>query len=230
MSTSSNTSDQQHRVEENQGLVYSLAQSVHKKLPGQFGLDDLIAYGQIGLAQAAKTYDDSKGAAFSTFAYYRIRGAIYDGVSKMSWTSYAAQAQAKYQQHANDVMQAGVEDSPKTDKPEEADARWLGTVTQRLGIVYLASHSASETDAMMQVADEHTKSPAEATESKEVHQTLRQKVDCLPDDERKLIQFTYYEGLSLKEAGEKLGKSKSWASRLHQKILDRLAHEMRTSQ
>jgi lipid A ethanolaminephosphotransferase len=44
----------QSRIEENQGMVISLAKSIHRKLPAQFGMEDLVAYGQLGLAEAAK--------------------------------------------------------------------------------------------------------------------------------------------------------------------------------
>jgi RNA polymerase sigma factor for flagellar operon FliA len=37
----------------------------------------------------------------------------------------------------------------------------------------------------------------------------------------------YFEGYTLQDAGDLLGISKSWASRLHAKILESLATEMR---
>ena len=65
----------------------SLASRIHHKLPPYVDLEDLVAYGQMGLAEAARDFDPARGTQFSTFAYYRIRGAIYDGLAKMSWFS-----------------------------------------------------------------------------------------------------------------------------------------------
>ena len=79
------TPPQQQLIESCQGLVRSLAWKIHQKLPRGVDLDDLIAYGQIGLAQAARDFDVSRGGQFSTFAWYRTRGAILDGLAQMSW-------------------------------------------------------------------------------------------------------------------------------------------------
>ena len=74
-------------IEECQGLVRLLASRIHRKLPSHVELGDLEAYGQVGLLEAARDFDPTRGGRFSTFAYYRIRGAIYDGLAKMSWFS-----------------------------------------------------------------------------------------------------------------------------------------------
>jgi DNA-directed RNA polymerase specialized sigma subunit len=34
----------------------------------------------VGLAEAARQFDPSRGGQFTTYAYYRIRGAILDGL------------------------------------------------------------------------------------------------------------------------------------------------------
>ena len=46
---------------------------------------------------------------------------------------------------------------------------------------------------------------------------------------RQLVQATYFEGCTLKEAGERLGISKAWASRLHARALDQLARALKRS-
>ena len=66
-------------IDEGQALVKSLAARIHRNLPVHVDFDDLISYGQIGLAEAAQDFDAEQGTRFTTFAYYRIRGAILDG-------------------------------------------------------------------------------------------------------------------------------------------------------
>ena len=53
MKTADKTTDQ--LVQEGQPLVYSLAATIHRKIPVRVDLDDLIAYGEVGLAEAART-------------------------------------------------------------------------------------------------------------------------------------------------------------------------------
>ncbi|MGV2335702.1 MAG UNVERIFIED_CONTAM: hypothetical protein LVR18_16830 [Planctomycetaceae bacterium] len=58
-----------------QGLVRTIAWRVHQRLPKTVDLDDLIGYGQVGLAEAARDFDETKGSQFVTYAWYRVRGA-----------------------------------------------------------------------------------------------------------------------------------------------------------
>src|SRR5687768_3456304 len=125
-------------IEQGQALVRSLAFSVSRNIPVPADLDDLISYGQIGLAEAAREYDPSHGAQFTTFAYYRIRGAIYDGVSKMSWTSRARYNRYRYERMANEALQAEKAEAPNADSMAE-QARWLRNVSEKLAVIYLAS-------------------------------------------------------------------------------------------
>ncbi len=217
----------EQRIQENQGLVVSLAKSIHRKLPPQIGMDDLIAYGQLGLAEAAQSFQDDKGASFSTFAYYRIRGAIYDGISKMSWNSHAARMQNRYQKMAADTLQAGAAEGDPAKATAEENAKWLGSITEKLAIVYLASHGEETQHAFQAVADARAEKPDDQLENEEIQRLLKKLLKTLAPQEQDLIRMTYYEGLSLKEAADKLGKSKSWASRLHQAILERLARALR---
>ncbi len=83
----------------------SLARArIHRSVPVRVDLEDLIAYGELGLAQAARDFDPSRDCRFVTFAYYRVQGAIYDGLAKMTWTSRSRYKRLRYQQLANDVL------------------------------------------------------------------------------------------------------------------------------
>lgn len=213
-------------VEEGQGLVRSLAMEVHRSLPVRMDLDDLIAYGQVGLTEAAQRYDASSNTRFTTFAYYRIRGAIYDGVSKMNWTSRARIRRMRFQRMADEVLENEACESPEAGPPRE-DAAWLGRVTERLAIVYLATGEDDRSEASLAETPDLRESPSRVVADRELQQTLRKLVDRLPPDARRLIINIYFEGHTLTEAADRSGISKSWASRLHAKSLDQLAKALR---
>ncbi|WP_158222660.1 sigma-70 family RNA polymerase sigma factor [Rhodopirellula sp. MGV] len=219
-------------IAEAQGLVRSLAMRVHRSLPIPMDLDDLIAYGQLGLAEAAQKYDPAEGVRFTTFAYYRVRGAIYDGVSKMNWTSRARLRRARFREMADDVLQsdASATADGESDSPGESDAEWLGRMTERLAIVYLASGDEnSDTSGVLSEAPDRHEIPSKVVANREMQTTLRRLVEQLPADARRLITSIYFEGFSLTEAAERVGISKSWASRIHAKGLDQLAQSLRRS-
>ncbi|RIK83337.1 MAG: hypothetical protein DCC68_04235 [Planctomycetota bacterium] len=217
----------QQLITDNQGLVRSLAKRIHRTLPSYVEMDDLVAYGQMGLAEAAKAFDASRGHQFSTFAYYRIRGAIYDGLGKMNWFNRAQYEQAREQALASDVLatEADAQSEP-TDSVRE-EVRWLKRATSTLGVVYLMAQSSEEENAAANVVDEKAEAPPEVMARRELHEKLHALVDSLAPEAATLIKAIYFEGLTIQDAGERIGVSKAWASRLHAKTLEQLARALR---
>ena len=222
--------DQTTLIQQGQGLVRSIALTVYRKVPIRTDLDDLIAYGQLGLAEAAQAFNPDAGVRFTTFAYYRIRGAIYDGVAKMTWTSRGRLRRLRFQQMADAVLEREPSDPSENAATPEQDAAWLGRVTERLAVVFLASgDDDSVSNSLMQAQDQH-ETPYKTVASRELQQKLRSLVDQLPIDARRLIISIYFDGFTLTEAAERSGISKSWASRLHAKSLDQLANSLRAAE
>ncbi len=230
------TKTTQELISSCQGLVRSLAWKIHCKLPKNVDLDDLVSYGQVGLAEAARDYQEGRGQ-FTTFAYHRVRGAILDGLAKMRWFSRADYARGKYEQMAHAVVHpdedqaataaAGLESAGVESAGLEDDVRWLRNVGGALATVYLFCRCKDErSDEGGAVEDDSAASPPAVLLKREVHEKLHQLVNSLPRDAAALIRAAYFEGLSLKEAGERIGISKAWASRLHAKTLGQLARQL----
>jgi len=214
-------------IEECQGLVRSLAVRMHRKLPPHIELEDLVAYGQVGLAEAARDFDATRGNRFSTFAYYRIRGAICDGMAKMSWFSRVQYNRLRYEQMAGEVLRQEAEESGHAPPDAESGMRWFRDLGHSLAVVYLATQPELKSQRGENLTDPSEPSPSDAAIASEVRQRLHELIDALPVDAGSLIRSTYFEGMNLQEAGHKLGISKSWASRLHAKTLKRLARDLR---
>jgi RNA polymerase sigma factor for flagellar operon FliA len=225
MSTAAKTTDQ--LIDECQGLVKSLAWKARTGLPHSVDIDDLIGYGQVGLSEAAKAYDPSRGVKFSTFAYYRVRGAIFDGLTMMSWFRRSPSRDVKFDQMANEVLEEQSAEAGQSEATSlRADARWLKELSASLAVVYLAGDR-PDGQSDMQVVDQSMPTPQSEVSQDEVHLRLASLVDSLSGQEGALIRAAYYEGLSLTDAARRIGVSKSWASRLHAQTLKRLAHSLR---
>jgi RNA polymerase sigma factor for flagellar operon FliA len=66
-------------------LVKSIAGDIRARPLGRgMELEDLVAYGAIGLVEAATRFED-RGVPFSAFARRRIYGAIIDGIRTQHW-------------------------------------------------------------------------------------------------------------------------------------------------
>lgn len=225
MTATSDVSEQ--RIQTHQGLVRSLAAKIHKTSAPNVDLDDLVGYGQIGLVQADRDFDADRGAQFATYAYYRVRGAIYDGLSKMSWTSRSRYNRIRYEQLANETLQAQAQAATGSSSDSLAeDLRWLSDTSGQLAVVCLAT-GAGETDAAAQLADPGAGTPAAAAASHELEEKVRSLIESLPTTLGVLVRLVYFEGHTLQDAATSLGMSKSWASRLHTKALQQLAFQLK---
>ena len=63
-------------------LARRAAGRIYPRVRGLVGFDELCALANAGLAEAAERYDPARGATFATFAWYRIQGAIVDGLRR----------------------------------------------------------------------------------------------------------------------------------------------------
>jgi RNA polymerase sigma factor for flagellar operon FliA len=76
-------------------LVERIVRRLQRELDLSCDTDDLRGWGQQGLLEAKQRFDPARGVRFSTFAYYRIRGAVLDGVRKQGWLSRRAHAKVR---------------------------------------------------------------------------------------------------------------------------------------
>src|SRR5580698_2572320 len=77
-------------------VVYSIAHATRLSSLGR-GVEraDLIAYGSLGLVEAADRFDTSRGVPFVAFARHRISGAILDGIRTQHWLGRRAYERLK---------------------------------------------------------------------------------------------------------------------------------------
>jgi RNA polymerase sigma factor FliA len=214
--------------DQGQALVRSLALRIAQTSGVRIDLEDLIAYGQIGLAEAARDYQPNRGSQFTSYAYYRIRGAIYDGLGKMTGNTRARCRQMKRQQLADEVLREINETQElEADGSLDQEIKWFRRITERLAVVYFSSLSEQQSDwEDEQFADEAAPPPVQVA-SREIAEKLRKMIEKLPSGERELVRKVYFEGATLQQAATELGISKSWASRLHSKTLSQLATMLR---
>ncbi len=198
--------------------VRSLANTVRKQFGGRLDIEDLIAYGNIGLFEAWDRFDPKIGANFLTFAHYRIKGAIYDGLRKMGTLrggdaarTYIGERAASYLRNVADRDAGGA-------RSHADDVRDVSDAVAALATVYATGFDAMDA---LGIRDESS-GPEERLEQEQLKVRVRRAIEKLPEKERTLLLGYYYEGKTLEEAGQKIGQSKSWASRLHARAVERL--------
>jgi RNA polymerase sigma factor FliA len=101
-----------------QKKVLLLARRVYERAPkdGHIGVDDLASVGAIGLLDAFDRFDESRGIRFSTFAEYRIRGAMCDALREGDPFSRRRRGLAKAVRHATDTLRLRLGREPRSSE------------------------------------------------------------------------------------------------------------------
>lgn len=213
--------DKKQLLEKYGPYVRSIAATVRRQFSAQLDLDELLSYGQVGLLEAAERFDPKMGANFLTFAHYRIKGAIYDGLRKMgvlrggdSRSAQLGERVASFLGNLSDREYG----AGNTGGSADDDVAEISNAVTGLAMVFAASLEGTEG---MGISDESL--PADQRlEMEQLKVRVRWAISKLPEKERKLLEGYYFQGKTLEEAGAEIGQSKSWASRLHARAIERL--------
>jgi RNA polymerase sigma factor for flagellar operon FliA len=208
--------------------VRSIAGKIKKTLSKDIEFDDLVSYGMLGLFEASDRYDAKFGANFMTFAYYRIRGAIYDGLRGMGWVSRTEYQRYRFEMQANAYLtstnDSQVTAPPAVKKSPEDEINELADVVSGLVTIYVTALDAMEG---FQIKDDRGPSVEESLEVLQARKLVAEAVQKLPEQEKTLLQLYYYKEMSLEDVGKQLGLSKSWTSRLHTRAIEKLSRLLR---
>lgn len=192
-------------VEENIGLVKKVASKIYYRLPDcEIDFDDLVQVGIIGLLKALDNYNEDKGR-FSTYAYIRIRGEILDFLRDQ------------------DIM-------PKTEKDkitiEYADKLGDELPISKSAIMLSLDKIFSENGegfSFLDIFASKSKTPEEIYERNEMIEKISEAVEkYLDENERKIIQYLYFEEKDPKEISEIMNISLGRISQLKSRAVEKL--------
>jgi len=219
-------------VRQHAPLVKRIAQHLLGRLPSCVQLEDLIQSGMIGLLEAAKNYDVTKGASFDTYASIRIRGSMLDEIRKGDWAPRSV--------HRNNrkIAQAIREIENKTgrDARDYEVAKNLNMslheyhqlLQETSGSRIFAFHDVGlSEDGIAEDAAVSSPSLLEGLQRENFKQSLAKGIESLPERERLVLALYYDEELNLREVGEILGVSESRVSQIHSQAMLRLQARLR---
>ncbi|HEX8474467.1 MAG TPA: sigma-70 family RNA polymerase sigma factor [Pyrinomonadaceae bacterium] len=217
-------------VEQHRSYVRALAIKAMHNLHVPVDLRDLIAYGDVGLIEAAERFDPRRGVAFSTFAHYRIKGAIFDGLREMGiYTRTPTHGRERFTAQANDLLQSAADDEQARAESNtgsvDDDIANVESLIDTLIPTYLLS---LDSDAMPELVDQHALS-MEQIEQRELIGVVIQAVKLLTEEEQHLIDSLYFKHRSMTSLAAEMGISKSWISRLHSKAIQHLRDRLQES-
>lgn len=219
---------QTQMIERHAPLVKRIAHHMLARLPSSIILDDLVQSGMIGLLEAARKYDASKGASFETYAGIRIRGAIIDEVRKGDWTPRSVHRNGRRITSSIKAVEARTgRDAQDVDVAED-----MGVSLDEYYVLLKDSSSSrlfsfdemleGRDDSLGEEVSHNGPSPDDEHEDYAFQKALAAAIKTLPEREQLVLSLYYDEELNLKEIGQVLGVSESRISQIHSQAALRL--------
>jgi len=212
-------------------LVKRIAHHLMARLPSSVQVDDLIQAGMIGLLEASRKYEATKGASFETYAGIRIRGAMMDEVRKGDWVPRSVHRNSRR------IAQAikTIEDREGRDAHDEEIAAELNMTLDEYfsclkdsnsGKLFSLEEVTEQGEGYVDSSASQTGGPDKDFQVASFKENLAQEIENLPERERLVLSLYYEEELNLKEIGLVLSVSESRISQIHSQAAARLRARM----
>lgn len=218
-------------VERYAPLVKRIAHHILARLPANVQVDDLIQAGLVGLIEAARNYDVSKGASFETYAGIRIRGSMIDDVRRGDWAPRSVHRNARRVAEAIRVVETRAgRDASDLEVAAELDvslADYYSMLKDSASSkLFSYDEITSSDDGPEEQLAGSERDPQEGMLDYALRQGLAKAISTLPERERLVLALYYDEELNLKEIGHVLGVSESRVSQIHSQAALRLRGRM----
>ncbi len=222
---------EQNYVSEYAPLVKRIAHHLIARLPSSVLAEDLVQAGMIGLIEASRNFNPTKGASFSTYAGIRIRGSMLDEMRKGDW------APRSVHRNTRKVHKAirEVENKNGRDAKDIEVAELMGlTIKEYHSILQDTKGAKVFTFEEMGIDDDILSStttialmgPLEKLQKDNFYKVLASEIARLPERERLVLSLYYDEELNLREVGDILNVSESRISQIHSQAMTRLQLRM----
>lgn len=211
-------------------LVTYHVQRIGAGLPKNVSRDDLTSLGMLGLFDALNKFDINRDLKFDTYASFRVRGAIIDGLRKEDWLPRSAREKAKKMEVQIETLEQQL---MRHATPEELAHFMNVTVDEVYQTVqeHFFSNVLSINEQQDQeetegksfvIRDNLTKTPEQTVVKAELIQDLIDNIQQLNEKEQLVLSLFYTEEMTLTEIGEMLELSTSRISQIHSKALFKL--------
>ncbi|MDA5560012.1 MULTISPECIES: FliA/WhiG family RNA polymerase sigma factor [unclassified Exiguobacterium] len=212
-------------------LIHYHVQRMIVTLPKSVERDELKSLGYMGLYDALMKYDPEHNNKFDTYAAFRIRGAIIDGLRKVDWLPRSVREKVKKIDQAAEQLEQSLHRAPTKNELALACDLPVSEIERTMAEGYFANMlsideavTLQEEGKVMSVTyfDPDSEKPEDTLLQRELIDVLATEVDHLSEKERLVVSLFYFDELTLTEIGEVLELSTSRISQIHSKALKTL--------
>src|SRR3954454_7550829 len=212
-------------------LVRHVVFQVAVHFPRHVDREELATAGALGLVEAARRYDESRGVPFDRFAAQRIRGAILDAVRAADWAPRSVRNLARRLESIEQRLASNLGRMPSADETAEAlgvSAEELRRLQDKMfrSVVLALEYDVNDGDEDLTLVevltDDTTLEPSEELENRELKAYLRDAVHLLPERHRLVVVGYFLEGRKSQDLATFLGVTESRISQLRSEALEML--------
>jgi len=214
-------------------LVNFHTERISSHLPNSVSKDDVKSFGLLGLYDALKKFDPSRDLKFDTYASFRIKGSIMDGLRKEDWlprsirekTKKVEQALERFEQtHHREASSSEIADiTGMTTEEVETTIR-----DALFGNILSIEEKPNGTKSMLKegigysIPDDTVVMPDKHIIKNELKHELIEGIKMLNEKEQMVISLFYNEELTFTEIGKILGLTTSRISQIHKRSIFKL--------
>jgi RNA polymerase sigma factor for flagellar operon FliA len=203
-------------VRRNIPLVEHIVSRVVARFPRGIDRDELVQVAMVGLVEAARRFDPSRGVAFSTYAGRRVEGAVLDALRAACWAPRSVRSNQRQIDAAEARLHARLQ-RRATEEELAAELRLTGdqlaawrASAAKSALLSLDAQRPTMGDAL---ADPHP-STEDVVETREMRARVRSCISQLPDRHRYVVVGHLLEDRPMHELADHLGVTRSRASQL----------------
>jgi RNA polymerase sigma factor for flagellar operon FliA len=220
-------SQQESLVRAHMPMVKRVAVHLKARIPPYLDVEELVQVGVVGLIEAARAFDRSKGVDFELFALRRIRGAMLDEVRRQSFLPRSA---VEFKRNESEALRAL--EGQLGRRPSEAEiAQFMGESLgdfQRLRDASLRSATSMDAvdEELMSLPMDASHQPEVLAEKAQLTQQLAAAIETLNERHRLVMSLYYVDEMNLKEIGAVLGVGESRVSQILTAVVKKLRQQM----
>ncbi|MCD6173900.1 MAG: RNA polymerase sigma factor FliA [Sulfurimonas sp.] len=198
--------------------VKAMAFRLKERLPSSIDFMDLSAIGTEELIKLARRYDESLNDNFWGYAKKRVYGAMLDYLRSLDILSRASRKLVK-------AINYAIEEYRVTHEEEPTDEELSGILQESVEKVHDARIASTIYTVMplhdqLQVGDEGA--ALASIEREELVEVIKGVLSKFKEREQLVIQFYYFEELTLKEISEILNITESRISQIHKSVIHKI--------
>lgn len=229
---------QEDIVDTYMGVVKTIANDIHQRLPANIDFESLVQSGIVGLLEAARRYNPNSATRFASFAHWRIYGEIIGYLRSIDHVSRYVRRWGRASLHARARLLALFGREPTSEEhaaamgvPLEFFYRWEAKVEHASPVsldapaVLLSYQKTWRAPPSLDIPDTRP-DPALGVEEVDLVKKTHAAMDSLTNREQLIVNLFYEEEMTLLEIGRKIGRTEGRISQILKEVHRKLRNEL----